>query len=223
MRQSRKYTLVEMLVVIAVAAVIVSLGVPAVSKMLKGNAVDNAASAVRNMLDEARSKAVASRRYTALVLDLNTEGGGEYQSMRICKVSKDDDDDDDYIFDGWIPGSKWEEVSPGAVIDRVETVSQIKPFVMRKLQEKTDWNAPDEISGVETDRGKMTLAGIIFGKNGGLLDADKAVYIRLAEGLQKNQFEMTYTDGSIGDVPDNCLVLMVNQFTGLVRYVSEDN
>ena len=64
------YTLVELMVVIAIAALLLSLGMPAFRGMIEGDGAGYTASAVKGVIDQTRTKGLSSRRYTAVLFDL---------------------------------------------------------------------------------------------------------------------------------------------------------
>ena len=63
---SRGFTLVELMVTLAIAAILIGAGVPMVSSMITGNQIETEAGAVRNILSLARAEAITRRTYITL-------------------------------------------------------------------------------------------------------------------------------------------------------------
>ncbi len=221
MRKCRKYTLVELITVMAIAAILMAIGVPAFISITKGNSVEQAASLVKTMLEQAQSNAQGSRRHVALIVDYQNKRGGEFQSMRLAYVRRGDSG---YVFEQWLPDSQWRDVPAGSVIDIVCGMKAEADYdtLESKLQAKNGndkLKPPFEMKVKTSDGSSLTsdkYPAVVFSKYGALPEADKALYFRVTEGL--------YSDGNfvyknkVDGKPANFLILKVNQFTGQVRY-----
>ncbi|UDQ97308.1 prepilin-type N-terminal cleavage/methylation domain-containing protein [Lentisphaerota bacterium WC36G] len=86
------FTLVEMIVVIAIAAVLLSLSAPALKRLFSVQGAKSAAISVQVTLERARSLAITNNKYVAVAFlqrEVSTERGRElaYRAMRICEVT----------------------------------------------------------------------------------------------------------------------------------------
>ncbi len=221
MHKCRKYTLVELITVMAIAAILMAIGVPAFISITKGNSVDQAASLVKTMLEQAQSNALSSRRHVALIVDYKDKRANEFQSMRLAYVRRGDSG---YVFEQWLPDSQWRDVPAGSVIDIVCGMAAVANYDKLKdeLHSKNDnkkLDPPFEMKVRTSDGSGLTsdkYPAVVFSKYGALPEADKALYFRVTEGIYSggNFVYKNLDDGK----PANFLILKVNQFTGQVRY-----
>ena len=108
--------------------------------MMQGNQVDQMSSKFKTGMEVAQAKAVASRKYVAMIIPsvaseadprLRPYCNGGY---RLAYIKKDGSD---WVFDSWVPGQQWSNMVDGAMLVRI---------VRRK-----DWynKAGDNDSGVK--------------------------------------------------------------------------
>ena len=152
------FTLIELLAVIGLLALLIGIFTPAFSRMMQGNQVDQMSSKFKTGMEVAQAKAVASRKYVAMIIPtvaseadprLRPYCNGGY---RLAYVKRDGNE---YVFDSWVPGQQWSNMVDGAMLVRI-------------LRRK-DWynKAGDDESGVKglvTDpaddaTGAVSLAG----------------------------------------------------------------
>jgi len=117
------FTLIELLAVIGLLALLIGIFVPAFNRMMSGNKVDQMASTFKTGLEVAQAKAVAARKYVAMIMPnkydeitdpkLRPYCNGGY---RLAFVKKDGDK---WFFAGWVPGSKWSNVADGAMLVKI--------------------------------------------------------------------------------------------------------
>ena len=113
----------ELLAVIAIVSVLFTVMLPGFKKMVKGNAVDQMASQVKLMLEQAQAEAISLRKPVAVIVpngtssnwpDLTHRLGG----MRLAIVEKDKDNN--WQFVRWLPGRDWRPRLAGAVLAKIE-------------------------------------------------------------------------------------------------------
>lgn len=117
------FTLIELLAVIGLLALLIGIFVPAFNRMMSGNKVDQMASTFKTGLEVAQAKAVAARKYVAMIMPnkydeitdpkLRPYCNGGY---RLAFVKKDGDK---WFFAGWVPGSKWSNIADGAMLVKI--------------------------------------------------------------------------------------------------------
>ncbi len=126
---SKKYTLVEVALVMTIIAVVLSLTIMTVNKVVAAQKLDTASARLSAAVGRARNLAVAYpvRDNTAAVKPLiamltpvtnefEKWGGDACRSYRFCKVVKSGSG---YKFDGWLPNSGWENFGDGVVLSGV--------------------------------------------------------------------------------------------------------
>ncbi|OGV55698.1 MAG: hypothetical protein A2017_03190 [Lentisphaerae bacterium GWF2_44_16] len=124
------YTLVEMLVVMAIVATILGIGLPAFEKMVKGQGLDAAIRQVGGKLGVARAYAISSNRYVAVFFpqtDAGFPSGFPYFQYRIGYVTKAVAGT--YSFSSWAEGEDWQQLPTGVAINSVTnpiSVSSVK-------------------------------------------------------------------------------------------------
>lgn len=123
----RAFTLLELILVLAVILALATLSVPAFERLLFGTGVDQAAGELAVQLRLARQQAIASRQRTALLLpgpEMTSHAGaarladtcpqalGEFvcRASRICTVDRQNQ------FVAWIEGAEWHYLPSGVAI-----------------------------------------------------------------------------------------------------------
>ncbi len=121
----RNFTLVELLVVMAIMAMLLYIATPAFEKMAKGGGVELAARNTYNYLSLARNYAITNRQYVAVLFPM--KGDTDYpasgvpsdyynRSYRACIVRDADTGSDyDWRFVRWIPGETWQFLPTGTL------------------------------------------------------------------------------------------------------------
>ena len=221
------YTLVELMVVIAIAALLLSLGMPAFRGMIEGDGAGYTASSVKGVIDQTRSKGLSLRRYTAVVFDLKAERSNalQRQAVRGCILEKDDDDK--FTFREWIPDRQWLVLDRGGWVlgasDDVEIEAnasgglELQDIISNDLKNMMTEIKVDKDSDPEAEE-DHEYYGIIFSPYGAMTKPSKRIYILVGEAKMRGD-RLRYTR-SVKDedkVPQNALVLSVNPFTGRVE------
>lgn len=105
------FTIIELLLVISIAGVMLSVAVPAFSRMIKGSASDIATRELMGKINAARSYAITNETYVALVFPGVSSDSSDFQkrfgyrAYRVCEVTPKEAG---YRFLRWIPGENWQ-------------------------------------------------------------------------------------------------------------------
>lgn len=236
-RVSNRFTLIEMLAVVAIASILIALITPAVQNLMFGSRVDQCASNFKLGLEQAQSKAIAARKYVALVLPFNHSASSTYNiycrgGYRMAYVTRNGDD---YDFDRWVENLDWKNPNAGAlcmdvttdspdgnaanrlnwandVKSRMKDLQQDKGFnVLSDLKNITNDNTP-ELVHLTNDGGSGKYCAVIFSPYGGIVNNERPLYFTFTEAKvgSDSKYEL--------DNIDNFLVLKLNAITGQVTY-----
>ena len=210
----KTYTLIEILVVMALAAVLTAMALPAFSALMHGNSAALTCSIIKGGLDQAQAHAVTDRKYAAAVFDLagTVSGLTDTQALRICYV------DSSYAFNGWIEGADWIPLDQNAQImdiglggDGTSTAFLAGGVV--DFSGKT--GTLQSVSGVKgagnTDG--AALPGVVFSMYGNVKAPNGNFYIGVGEAKLANGVYICKDPDSSGK-PTNVMALKVNHFTG---------
>lgn len=127
MRKTRKFTLIELLLVIGIMILIMGLTVPSFRRMASGNAVNAAARMLSGQLKLARAAAISEQRYVAIVMPgwrfrepgTISDDNNHYHFRSFRAAIVEPTANNEFSFVGWYPGSSWAFLPQGAVIAEV--------------------------------------------------------------------------------------------------------
>ena len=115
----RPFTLIELIVVMGVMLVLAAIAVPAYSSLFSGRKTTLAANMVNGAVMEARSHAVSSKAYTALIF---VKDGGGYKSFRMAEVFNKTNDNDETVYEWrrWVTGTSFVLLPENTMIPATE-------------------------------------------------------------------------------------------------------
>ena len=208
MKKIHRYTLVELLVVVAIAAVILGIATPAFTAMMKGGAMTSTTRELAAKIKATRSYAVTNNCYVALVFPTGKDEAKikttfNFRTYRPCIVYKDSSDE--WEFDSWIDGENWKTMNKGILIaSPLETGTDSEFFFQpasgsgKSVPVERLYNA-----SAKDDDGPVTVKrAILFKPNGQLagIENDEKLVFRITEGVataaDKTQYTNIYTEGS---------------------------
>ncbi len=120
----KKFTLVEMITVIAVVGVLFAIMLPSFNRMISGSKVNQMASNLKLGLEQAQSYAITSRKHVALIIPSNYDptaasptANSQYcfGGYRMAYVSYNSNTNR-ATFENWIPESEWKNKPNGAML-----------------------------------------------------------------------------------------------------------
>lgn len=119
------FTLIELMVVIAIISIILAITVPAFRQLVTGNSVDAAARMLSSQLMLARAEAISKRQCIAIVIpgkdftQLSTDlNNYNYNSFRAAIVEPNSGNK--YTFTKWVEGTQWTFLPTNSTIAALE-------------------------------------------------------------------------------------------------------
>jgi prepilin-type N-terminal cleavage/methylation domain-containing protein len=225
----RNYTMVEILVVLAIVGILMSIAIGGIGGLMKRQ---GAAGAVRNIgskLSLARSYAVMKNSYVALLLPNDnpdppgtsfsfTTGFNDgspsrqnairqyffYKSSRLCVVTPSVTTGGVYTFSSWIDGDEWDELPSGSCAYIANRPVRVDGLTISF--NGINFPAPASVSAVV-----FKPSGIMVG------GSDVAITAFMARYIPTNQVgkELVYETKS---GQNNAWKITINPFTGRSRY-----
>ena len=231
-RVKSRFTLIEMLAVVAIASILIALITPAVQGLMFGSRVDQYASNFKLGMEQAQSKAFASRKYVALVLpyDHSNTNSDTRQFNQYCKggyrMAYVTRDGSTYNFDRWVDNQDWKNPNAGALCIDIRNTGPVAATAEARsnwaetvksdasslalngnfsaLSTLASTNLPSELSNIGN-------AALIFSPFGGVVNNDLPIYFTFTEAkIDGGRYAF--------DNIDNILVLKLNPITGQVTY-----
>ncbi len=242
---NKPFTLVELMVVIAIIAIIMGLSVPAFRKITVGSGVDAASRMLSSQLMLARAEAIARRKCVAVIIPgqhfnkgADDRNNYHYSSFRSAFVTEDSGNT--FKFVEWVPGTQWTFLPTGAVIEILETSGSSKPIALdtsgtEAVPNSSSYDIPDDSSdkGVGCDSECTSVKDdasnsnyMVDSSNANSTNGIRAIVFKPnGRCVQKNY--LTVMEGVVeADSNEttrlnkaNLRVMEVNQYTGQVRYL----
>jgi prepilin-type N-terminal cleavage/methylation domain-containing protein len=211
-RRTNGFTLIEMLTVMVIAAIVIGLTIPAVTRLMSSGGVSAASREVANALSLARQYAITHRATTRVVFPyFVTTGAGTnaaplYQSYAVLEVLPMTN----YI-------SKWETLPLGAVFMSKNTTITGAPFF------PLDGLSAASLSFPNTNLGNnATLAYIEFSPTGAVTPSTSGggSTLTITEGFVNNYGTVTptsITNNGVGSVLANSASISVDVMVGRIQ------
>ena len=233
-RHKTRFTLIELLAVVALISVLMAVGVPAFARMVRGSKVDESARNIKLALEQAQMRAASERCYVAVIFP-NGSVSDQLKPYRLggfrtayVKYTVDDEGNEEYKFSKWAD-DEWRNAPDGAILTRIGdsdftpaadaadiTISGCTAAANSSLQGA---GSLAEITGVKDDSGgDLNVGGnaaIIFTPYGEVLCGSK-LYLLVAEAVVEGD-KITYPNGGNASTT-NYKVLKVNNLTGRVEF-----
>ena len=232
-RYERRFTLIELLTVVALISMLMAVGVPAFARMIRGSKVDESARNIKLALEQAQMRAAAERCYVAVIF-LNGSVNSSHSSLeryrlggfRTAYVRKNGDS---YEFARWVEGSDWSNAPDGAALVKVTAdrskVTPVDGYVRECPKTATaleNNSALTTVDSIVDDNGvainNTGCGAIIFNPYGGVVGSSK-LYLLVSEALiEGNSVTYPTASAAASDSTANYRVLKVNYLTGRVEF-----
>ena len=231
-RHKNRFTLIELLAVVALISVLMAVGVPAVARMIRGSKVDESARNIKLALEQAQMRAASERCYVAVILPSgnvsDTLKPYRLGGFRTAYVKKKGNGS--YEFSRWLD-AEWRNAPDGAILTKAGTQTNdftpdsngdVTGCTAKATDELEGSSVFKEITGVKDDDGDDLNAGkntaLIFTPYGGVVGGSK-IYMLVSEAVIEGDDVRYPTAGTSGDKrTSNYKVLKLNNLTGRVEF-----
>ena len=208
---TNRFTLIELMMVMGLMVLMVSLAMPAFSKMAGNNKLDVMASNIKIALEQGQSTAVSRNCHVAVVFP-NTNCSGDavayaFGGYRLAEVSTTDGAS--FTFVRWISDSYMNKPD-GAYLAAAQT----------SVLKVGDQNAPEAFDGAQ-------LSSAVTGIEDGITGNVSVIFKPTGESIN-NEMYLVIASGSVSNKTlttverSDYRQLKLNPFTGRVDYVSDD-
>lgn len=169
------FTIIELLLVISIAGVMLSVAVPAFSRMIKGSASGIAVRELMGKINAARSYAISNGTYVALVFPGTSETSDfqkrfGYRSYRVCEVAPDGTG---YRFLRWIPGENWQYFPTGIILGH--SSSGAESLVQAK---NSDEKTKENDINIQSSNLSCNIGGRSYSESGTTANIDNYIVFR---------------------------------------------
>ncbi len=118
--KNKNFTLVEILVVLAIMGIMLGITLPNIGNLTSGGAVGNGASNVSSLARYARSYALSNREYVAIITpdsqSLSKDNFNCYKAFRAAVVKKERGNSNYFVFEYWLEDSDWSFLANGSFV-----------------------------------------------------------------------------------------------------------
>lgn len=227
-RYKRRFTLIELLAVVALISMLMMVGVPAFARMIRGSKVDESARNIKLALEQAQMRAASERCYVAVIFPNGdvTDSVVPYRlgGFRTAYVKKKAGGG--YEFSKWVD-PEWRNAPSGALLVKIDTGSfSTTDNDVTGCTEKSDddlegANALKEITGVKEGNSELKVGkhtAVIFTPYG-RIEGGKKIYLLVSEAVVNGE-NITYPTATVtgSNRTSNYKVLKINNLTGRVEF-----
>lgn len=196
-----KFSLIELIAVVAIIVIIMAMTLPAFLTMTKGQSVELAIREIGSKLKAVRSYAITNRKYAALVFVTNQtilSQNYPYKSYRACVVNSSN------AFQSWVPDEKWEFFPSGTIIQDISNTAT--GYNGGTFGGATDITV---VTDAQVFSSAQSLKGVTFKPTGDVVGSD--AYLVIGEGDYNGTTVNRHNTA-------NSVMVKVDRFTGRISY-----
>lgn len=217
----RSFTLVEMLVVLSIIGVMLSVSLPAFSRLMAGQGVTGGARELGGMLRMTQAYAIGNNRYAALIIPGNqtsltsiVPNSHKFRCYRPCVIQYNSTSET-CTFVNWVPNTKWEFLPDRTLVFYASTLNTTdsttkETFTNGKAINDVDFSDISSVSGANSVDISETSGAIVFKPDGSSFGYSPIQTI-IGQGTYNNG---TSTRTSTVDK----ITISVNPYTGRLSY-----
>lgn len=205
-RTLRAFTLIELLMVVAIVATLLGLMLPAALGIASSSRLTNAGNQVHNLASLARQRAATNNTLTALIL-LGAQGAtDDYRAFAVAEFQSGR---------GWVPVTGWEPLPEGIIVaasnltECTFLLNSPNPFPFHSSPNLPLLHQDRPVSG-------SAYAARIFLPSGRLLDSETPSQLRLVEGFLQNG-AVIYRQTDDAGQPANYYDITILGATGMTK------
>ena len=217
------FTLIEMLTVLVIMGIMLGIGIPAVTNLMKSGGLSAATRQVSNTLSQARQYAITQRVYARVVFAYGAPASTNPQDM-LYRTYAVMTNPDRTVLANWTYATKWEYLPTGVVF--LNNAANLTAGGLGALDDLSSLNSqsgvPFPIPGTPNNQG--TLAYIEFNPTGAataltLGGGSGASTLAITEGFMDSTGtpRPTATKTSVGGPLANVTTITVDNIVGRIR------
>lgn len=236
----RGFTLVEMMVVIVIAAIVMAIAIPSFVRMTAGSAVRSGTRLVAAQIRLTRQHAISQRRTIALIMPGEIMTGTvnllpdelSYVAMKPAYVTGSSSP---FTFVEWVEGAKWLYIPRGAVIAEADTDKGIADGVDFDVAEPTpngeclvDNVTLNDLSDLDGSlsgaTGVLGIRALVFSPTGRVLGMTES-HTTIAQITYTKDAWIVRSPGDSGNATKlaaNQFNIEINIFTGRIKIETPD-
>jgi len=204
------FTLVELLVVMALISILSTLTMMSLSSMGKSSALSVAGNRLSTLVNQARQNSMSKNVMTALVLVTGHAGSPaanpDYRALALLEYNAADSNP------AWKQVSQWENLPTGIVVDTSTTDCTFLSNSGTSLPYLTAGVLPSPYQGASIG----TYASRVFMPSGGLYQSGTSSKIQLVEGLVQGS-SVIHTHPGVGGIAANYYRIAIIGATGRTK------
>ena len=235
-KMSRKFTLVELLVVLAIVGILIGIALPAFKNMVMGSGLDASANRISRTLMLMRDKAISSRRQIAIVFPnygagsiefltvypMKTKGKWYFEHVQALDASGNpkfgplpDQDPIVQEYTGFIQGTKIEQLSTVGVVTAVEYFDGGTWKPTQTLIRLVPWHKYGRLDSSGNPLYHKYQKGIIFKPSMGMAGEEPGCHVRIVVS------DAVRNGNSIVMKSNKKVYLVINAYTKRVTIIHE--
>lgn len=226
--ERHQFSLVELVVVISIAAALMVIALPAFNSMVAGAGVPAGARNSATLFSLGRSYAMAKRRHVAIIMPGPEASNGMRMedNYRVLRLAYVDYDGTDLDFDEWVEDSSWLYMPKGiAVMEADADVGIQDSTTYHKIPQE---NNMTEVNGVNLGGplgGNLSVnnvRAIVFTPTGKV--RGDSLFVTIGEAIHTGSWVVVNpADTPTNKSAANQMTLELNRFTGTVTFLDPED